>query len=177
MKVNGHLTRLVLFMLAATVALQAEALTNAWPEVPLYPSTPLPPLNQPKPATNVPANIVRSNSLTELLASSSTSTARSWPDALPPSKSNSVPATIPVIDPPATSLKAAMDPVGTTTNSNSSTNLEATGPANLDNSHVLEPGDYISFQVLEDKKDTYAEKDNPAHLLVTDSSEVDFPYV
>jgi polysaccharide export outer membrane protein len=157
-------------MLTTTVAGQAAVLTNAWPQVPLYPSIPLQPLNQTKPAANVPANIVKSNNPAQPIAS--TTSVRSWPAALPSSKSNSIPP----IDPPATLPREAVNPIVTTT-SNASTNLDASGAVNLDDSHRLEPGDNISFQILEDKKDTYADKKDPVHLSVTDSSEVDFPYV
>jgi protein involved in polysaccharide export with SLBB domain len=40
----------------------------------------------------------------------------------------------------------------------------------LDDKHVLEPGDKISFQILEDQ-------DPPVSLIVADSSELDVPYV
>jgi protein involved in polysaccharide export with SLBB domain len=58
-----------------------------------------------------------------------------------------------------------------TTNTDNATNLtQSTSGYVLDDTHQLEPGDRISFQIIEDKKP-------PVNLTVTDSSELDAPYI
>jgi polysaccharide export outer membrane protein len=56
------------------------------------------------------------------------------------------------------------------TNSVAATILNATGSYVLDDKHVLEPGDILSFQILEDR-------DPSIQLVVADSRELDIPYI
>lgn len=70
---------------------------------------------------------------------------------------------------------AALGQMATNTDSlnspGKSTNLvHVTSGYVLDDKHVLEPGDKISFQIVEDQ-------DPPISLIVADSSELDVPYV
>ncbi len=62
-------------------------------------------------------------------------------------------------------------------NAGDPTNSVAVSSGNLDDKHVLEPGDKISFQILEDEKDPFAENKGPINLTITDSSEVDVPHI
>jgi protein involved in polysaccharide export with SLBB domain len=73
------------------------------------------------------------------------------------------------------SAMAALGQMATNTDSlnspGKSTNLvHVTSGYVLDDKHVLEPGDKISFQIVEDQ-------DPPISLIVADSSELDVPYV
>ena len=172
-------------MLTAIAIADVNAATNeierSWPEVPLYPSTSLPgskpaattntntnaPVNVAKPANaaNVPGTST-SNSVT-----SSATSRRSWP-VVPLSQSST---SAPTADP---ATLAAMETNGVKNSSAAkSTNSASADNQNLDDSHVLEPGDQISFQILEDKQDPYSDRKDPINLTVTDSSEVDVPFV
>jgi len=53
---------------------------------------------------------------------------------------------------------------------NSTNQIRVAGGYMLDDKHLLEPGDKISFQIVEDQ-------DPPISLIVADSSELDVPYV
>ncbi len=57
------------------------------------------------------------------------------------------------------------------------TNSTVSSDYNLDDNHKLEPGDNISFQILEDRNDPLNNYKGPINLTVTDSSEVDLPYL
>jgi polysaccharide export outer membrane protein len=56
------------------------------------------------------------------------------------------------------------------TNSIAGAILNATSTYVLDNKHILEPGDIISFQIIEDH-------DPAIEMVVTDSRELDAPYI
>jgi polysaccharide export outer membrane protein len=56
------------------------------------------------------------------------------------------------------------------TNSVAATILNATSAYVLDDKHILEPGDIISFQIIEDH-------DPAIQMVVTDSRELDAPYI
>jgi len=58
------------------------------------------------------------------------------------------------------------------TNTNRAPELSLTASASyvLDDKHQLEPGDHVSFQILEDR-------DPPKSLIVADSKELDVPYI
>jgi polysaccharide export outer membrane protein len=56
------------------------------------------------------------------------------------------------------------------TNAVANTILNATSAYVLDDKHVLEPGDLLSFQILEDR-------DPSIQLVVADSRELDVPYI
>jgi len=71
--------------------------------------------------------------------------------------SNSVPA-VPVA------------PAAPGTNVVANTIMNATSAYVLDDKHVLEPGDLLSFQILEDR-------DPAIQLVVADSRELDVPYI
>jgi protein involved in polysaccharide export with SLBB domain len=181
---NGAVLRLVLVMLTAITIADVSAATNetgrSWPEVPLYPSTSLPGA---KPVTTAKTNTIAPTSVatpanSENVASTSNSTTtnsgtsrRSWP-AVPLSQS--------ATSAPAVDL-ATLAAIETNHVKNSSaakpTNSASADDENLDDSHVLEPGDQISFQILEDKQDPYTDRKDPINLTVTDSSEVDVPLV
>jgi polysaccharide export outer membrane protein len=62
-------------------------------------------------------------------------------------------------------------PIGNPGSDEATTNVNQSASVYvLDDKHLLEPGDKISFQILEDKKPLI-------NLLVTDSSELDVPYI
>src|SRR5580658_3210515 len=104
---NGRLTQLVLVMATAAVLAEAKAATNEdWPTVPLYPSAPLPPLNQSpsKPAASAPPNAQKSIVVATPTATASSS--RTWP-AVPLASSST---SAPVIDPPQIATNVADNP-------------------------------------------------------------------
>lgn len=161
-------------MLAAIAIADANASTNEsglfWPAPPLYPSQKILPASPANPSvdpakttTNAPDSVTQLAS-TQNFTSTNTSGTRSWP---------AIPLT-------GTSKSA---PAATETNhtksasADKSTNSATGDDQNLDNSHILEPGDQISFQILEDKQDPYSDRKNPINLTITDSSEVDVPFV
>jgi polysaccharide biosynthesis/export protein len=61
-------------------------------------------------------------------------------------------------------------PAAPATNSVAATILNATSAYVLDDKHILDPGDIISFQILEDH-------DPAIQMVVTDSRELDAPYI
>ncbi len=67
-------------------------------------------------------------------------------------------------------VTAAVAQVSTNTNSALSLALNVGGSYVLDDKHLLEPGDRISFQIIEDR-------DPAKSLMVADSRELDVPYV
>lgn len=69
-----------------------------------------------------------------------------------------------------TNINAALKAVAnSTTNSSAPLNSAASAYAN-DDKHVLRSGDKLSFQIVEDR-------DKPVPLLVTESSELEIPYI
>src|SRR5580698_2434041 len=152
---NGAILRLVLVMLAAIAIADANASTNesglAWPAPPLYPSQKIlpasPAASAAKTITNPPGSVTQLAS-TQNFTSTNTSSARAWP-AIPLTQSS-------------TSAPAAMETNHVkSASADKSTNSAAADNQNLDNSHVLEPGDQISFQILEDKQDPYSDRKDP----------------
>jgi polysaccharide export outer membrane protein len=152
---NGHLPRLVLIIFASTAIAKAAGNTNgsdfSWPSVPLAPSS----------------TSISSLPPTDLPSSPAT-------EALPPTELASAQAS------------QAKEPAHIVTNSAESTsktakmtNSTASGDYSLDSNHQLEPGDVISFQILEDRYDTYNNNNEKPALVLTvmDSSEVDLPYL
>lgn len=71
---------------------------------------------------------------------------------------------------PTNSPISALVGTASPTNSVSPAILNATSSYVLDDKHVLEPGDILSFQILEDH-------DPAIQMAVTDSRELDVPYV
>jgi polysaccharide export outer membrane protein len=110
----------------------------------------------------------------------------SWP-TVPLSPSTTSIPTLPPTDLPSVPTPVSEEPTNIATNSirsaeNSAakaTNSTTGGDYSLDDNHQLEPGDNISFQILEDRYDTYNNNNDkpPLNLTVTDSSEVDLPYL
>ena len=68
------------------------------------------------------------------------------------------------------SMGAAMAQESTNTNATPALTLAVSGSYVLDDKHLLEPGDRISFQILEDR-------DPARSLVVADSRELDVPYI
>lgn len=165
---NGRWSQLVLVIAGAAFVLKAGADTNSWPGVPLYPSTSIPPLTQTKVASTDQAPPVENLSTAgkPLTDASSTST-RTWP-ATPLPPASSVTASPALVDPTKPVVKGTNDVA---------TSAAPTGVPGLDDSHRLEPGDIVSFKIQEDEKNTFADRKVVVHLTVTDSSEVDFPYI
>jgi protein involved in polysaccharide export with SLBB domain len=165
-------------MFAAIAIADAHASTNesglAWPAPPLYPSQKILPATPAAPAASAAKTITNATayapgSVTQLastqnFASTNTGSARAWPAIPLTPNSTSKPATT-----NTNHVKSA--------SAGMSTNSAAADNQNLDNSHILEPGDQISFQILEDKQDPYSDRKDPINLTITDSSEVDVPFV
>ena len=103
-----------------------------------------------------------------------------------PAQMSSFPAPPPLPSPSApasgsaSSAPSASGPDSTTPGKNSGTSGTSSGPAltagtlttmeALDNKTVLQDGDTVSFRVIEDR-------DDPVQRVVTDTGEVDFPYI
>lgn len=112
------------------------------------------------------------------------STDLSWPSVPLSPPAASIP-TLPSADLPSVPAPASGEPTNIATRSagsaenspTNSTNSTAVGNYSLDDNHQLEPGDVISFQILEDKNDPLNDNKGPLNLTVTDSSEVDVPYL
>lgn len=143
---------LVLIIYTALEAVQAAILpTNdtvqPWPEVPLTTPTSIPSIENATPA-----------------ASAST-TRPSGTTVVPPIMASYI-----VKVPPTASTQAPADPNTGTNALKSSNSTNSTSGQILDDTHQLQPGDRISFQIVEDHKD-------PVSLTVTDSRELDIPYI
>src|ERR1700684_2059237 len=65
---------------------------------------------------------------------------------------------------------AALAQGSTNTNAPPALTLNVSGSYVLDDKHLLEPGDKVSFQILEDR-------DPAKSLVVADSHEMDVPYI
>jgi protein involved in polysaccharide export with SLBB domain len=91
----------------------------------------------------------------------------------PPTNLSSTPA--PQAEGPTT---FATDKAGSAENdAPKTTNSSTSGDYSLDESHQLQPGDNISFQILEEKNDPLSNYKQPESITVMDSSEVDLPYL
>jgi polysaccharide biosynthesis/export protein len=167
-EMNGRVLRLVIFIFASTAAAGAASLTNSsdrsWPSVPLSP-----------PSSSIdalPPTALASNPLPAPAGPSANTTKSVLPADLPPA----LPASV---EPGKVASNNTISPqnVAGAQNTTNTTNAAAGGNYNLDDNHQLEPGDSISFQILEDKNDPLNESKGPKTLTVTDSSEVDLPYL